>query len=114
MLTLIFSLTVIGGSLFLCYYVKCYLIIYSKLIEFYQRTRKPKQKLKPKDAIVFKNEHHFEEPQASVVPVANLEAIEPALNERHKARCSRNQPSPVLRSKTTSQDATSNRITLDF
>ena len=113
-LTLIQTLSVIGGSLFLCYYFKCYSVIYSKLIKFYQRTHKPKQTLKTKDAVVFKNEHHTDEPQALIVPFAILEAIEPDLNERHEARSSRNPPSPVLRSKTMSHDATSNRITLDF
>ena len=109
-LTLILTITVIGGSLFFAIILNVIRIIYSKLIKFYQRTHK----LKPKDAVVLKNEHHPDEPQASIVPVANFQAIEPDLYERHEARSSRNQPSPVLRSKTTSQDATSNRITLDF
>ena len=61
--------------------------------------------------MLFKNSTEPEEPLASVVPSADLEAIEPDLNKRHEAR---NQPSPVLRLKTTPQDATSNRITLDF
>ena len=49
-----------------------------------------------------------------LVPVANLETIEFDLNECHEARSIRNQPSPVIRSQTTPQDATLNRITLDF
>ena len=42
-LALILTLTVIGGSLFLCNYFKCYSFIYSQFLNFYQRTRKPKQ-----------------------------------------------------------------------
>ena len=113
-LTLILTITVIGGSLFLCYYFKCYSVIYAKLVNFYLRTRQPKNKFKAKDIVVFKNEHHSEKLKASIVPHANLEAVEPGLDERHDARITRNQPSPVLRSNITSQDLMSNRITLDF
>ena len=64
--------------------------------------------------VFVKNKHHSEEPQISIFPVAKLEAIEPDLNERHEARTTQNQPSPVLRSKITFQDAALYRITLDF
>ena len=96
-LTLILTLTVIGGSLFLCYYFKCYSVIYAKLVIINHRTRQPKNKIEAKDIVVFKNNHHSEIPQSSVALVANLEAIEPDLNERHEARSTRNQPSPLLR-----------------
>ena len=39
LITLILILTVIGCSLFLCYYCKCYTFVYSKLIKFYERTQ---------------------------------------------------------------------------
>ena len=100
-LTFILTLTVIG-FLFLCYNFKCYSFIYFKLTKFYQRTRTQKRKLKTNDAVVFKNQHNPKDPQASVVAVANLEAILRDLNERNKVRSSRNQPNPVLRSKSTS------------
>ena len=58
----------------------------------------------------FKNLPESERPHVTVVPSANLEAIEPDFNERHEAS---NQPSVVLRLKTTIQDAPSNRIILD-
>ena len=47
-LTLILTITVIGGSLFLCYYFKCYSVIYAKLVNIYLRTRQPKNKIKEK------------------------------------------------------------------
>ena len=61
--------------------------------------------------MLFKNSTEPDEPHSSVVRSGDLEAIEPELIERHEAH---NQPSPVLRPKSTPQDATSNRITLDF
>ena len=64
--------------------------------------------------MLFKNSTELEEPHASVIPSADLDAIEPDLDERHQARNSRNEPSPVSSPKTTPQDATSNRKTLDF
>ena len=63
--------------------------------------------------MLFKNSTEPEEPHASVIPSADLDGIEPDLDERHKARNSRNEPSPVSRPKTILQDATSNRITTD-
>ena len=62
--------------------------------------------------MLLNNSTEPEEPHSSVVRSGDLEAIEPELNEHHEAR---NQPTnPVLRPKSTPQDATSNRITLDF
>ena len=61
--------------------------------------------------MLFKISTEPETPHSSVVRSADFEAIEPDLNDRHEAR---NQPSPVLRLKTKPQDATSDRITLDF
>ena len=110
-LTIILTITVIAGSLFLCYYFQCYSTIYSKILSFYQRTRKSKRNTKKRDVVLFKNISKPEEPHVSEIPSADLEAIKPDLDERNKAR---NQPSPVLSPKTTSKDATSNRITLDF
>ena len=110
-LTLILTITVIAGSLFLCYYFKCYSTIYSKILRFYQRTRKPQRNNKKHDVELFKNITKPKGPHVSVVPSSDLEAIEPYLDKRHEAR---NRPSPVLRPKATPQDATSNLITLDF
>ena len=45
-LTLSLPITVISGSLFLCYYFKCYSIIYAKILNWYQRARKPKNNVK--------------------------------------------------------------------
>ena len=65
------------------------------------------------DVVLSKNINKPDEPHVSMVPSADLEAIEHDLNTRHETHSSRHRPSPVLRPKTT-QDATSNRITLDF
>ena len=107
-------LTVIGCLLFLCYYCKCYTFVYSKLIKFYLRTHSFKNTRKLKNAGVFKNTQVPVEPTTSVVPSRSPNSVEQELNERHESRSSRNRPSPVLRPKTTTQDATSDRITFDF
>ena len=57
LITLILILTVIGCSLFLCYYFKCYSFVYSKLIKFYERLHNLKNKRKVKTAVIFKTTH---------------------------------------------------------
>ena len=47
-------LTVIGCSLVLFYYFKCYLFVYSKLVKFYERANEVKNKGKLKNSVVFK------------------------------------------------------------
>ena len=49
------SITVIAGSLCLCYYFKCFSTIYFKLLSLYQRTRKPKRNITKSDIVLFKN-----------------------------------------------------------
>ena len=100
----------IGCSLILCYYFKCYSFVYTKLIKFYGRTHKRKLK----NAVILKNTQEPAEPKTSVVPSTSPNPIEQDLNERQEARSSRNRASPVLRPKNTTQDATSDRITFDF
>ena len=114
LITLILILMAIGFSLFLCYYCKCYTFVYSKLIKFYERTHSIKNKRKLKNVVVLKNKQKPVEPITSVVQSTSPDPINQDLNERQKARTSGNQPSPVLRPRTTPQDATSDRITFDF
>ena len=64
--------------------------------------------------MLFKKLTEPEGPHVSVVTAADLEAIEPDLNERHEACSSRNKPSPVLRQMTSTQNTTPDRITLNF
>ena len=113
-ITIILILTVIGSSLFWCYYFKCYFFVYSKLLKFYERTHNINNKRKLQTAVVFKNTQKPVEPITSVVPSTSPDPIQQDLNGRQEARSSRNRPSPVLRPKTTTQDATSDRITFDF
>ena len=110
LLDLVVFLTVIGCSLFLCYYFKCYFFVYTKLIKLYGRTYKSKLK----NAVILKNTQEPVELKTSVVPSTRPDPIEQELNERQEARSSLNRQSPVLRPKITTQDATSDRITFDF
>ena len=78
-LTLNLTLTVIGGSLFLCYYFKCYSIICAKILKFYQQTRPPKNKSKSKEKVVFKKNIQSE-PHTSTVKSTNIEEIVPDIS----------------------------------
>ena len=111
LITIILILTVIGCLLFLCYYWKCYIFVYSKLIKLYERTHSFKNKRKLNNV---KNTQVPVEPTISVVSLTSPNTIEQELNERHESRSSRNKPSPVLRPKSSTQDATSDSITFDF
>ena len=116
-LTLILTLTVISGSLFLCYYFKCYPFIYSKILNLYQRARKPKINAKTSKVIFSKKLTEPLDPHASIVQSADLDVITPQHEENQEdrnARCSRDQPVSVSRSKPKPPDAASDRITLDF
>ena len=113
-LTIILTLTVIGRTLFLCYYCKCYSIICAKLLKFYQRTRQPKNKSKFKEKVVFKKNIQSQ-PYSSTVQSTNIEGIVPDISEHREAKISRSQTSlAFILSTPTHQDATSDRITLDF
>ena len=114
LITLILIFTVIGCFLFICYYCKCYTFVYSKLIKFYKRTNSFKNKRNLKNIVVFKNKQVPVEPTTSVVSSPSPNSVEQELNERHESRSSRNKPSPVLCPKSSTQDATSDRITFDF
>ena len=96
LITLILILTVIDCSLFLFYYCKCYTFVYSKLINFYERTHCFKNKRKLKNAGVFKNTQEPVEPITSVVLSTSPDTIKQDINERQQAVKSGNQPSPVL------------------
>ena len=113
-LTLILTITVISGSLFLCYYFKCYSIIYAKILNWYQRARKPKNNAKISKVLFSKNRKIPEQPPVSIVHSANLEIIQPVQGEAQEPSGSRTPPTPVARSKNKPADAASDRITLDF
>ena len=68
LITLILMLTVIGCSLFLCFYYKCYSVVNFKLIKFYKRTQNFKSKPKLINAVIFKNTQEPVEPKTSLVP----------------------------------------------
>ena len=68
LITLMLIITVIGCSLFLCYFCKCYICVYSKIIKFYERTHSYNNKRKLKIAVVCKNTQVPVEPTTSVVP----------------------------------------------
>ena len=114
LITLILILTVIGFLLLLCYYYNCYSFVHCKLIKFYQRTCKFKNKRKLKNAVVYKNTQEPVKHKTSVVSSTSPDPINQDYKERQEARSSRNRPSYVLRPKATTQDATSDRITFDF
>ena len=113
-LTLILIIIIIFGSLFLCYYFKCYSFIYSKILYFYQRARKPKNNSKISKISFSKNRKSPERPLSSLVHSTSLEQITQVQSENQVAGSSESQPAPVARSKNQPQDATSDRITLDF
>ena len=100
--------------LFLCYYFKCYSIIFAKLLKCYQRTRQPNNKIKSKENVVYKNNIQSE-PHTPTVQSTDIEEIVPDISEHREAKISRSQPSfSLILSKPTFQDATSDRITLDY
>ena len=100
-LTIIFTIAVIANLQFLCYYFKCYSTIYFKILSFYQRTLKPKRNIKTNDIVLFTNLFELKKPHASLVLSADIETIEPDLDERHEARNSRNEASFISRLKST-------------
>ena len=116
-LTLILTITVISGSLFLCYYFKCYNFIYTKILSLYQRARKPKTNIQNSKILFSKNVNKPPDPQASIAHSADSDLTSPgqglSQEERHM-RDSLNQPASATRSKIKPADASSDRITLDF
>ena len=88
-----------------------------KLLNLYQRTRKPKINAKTSKVIFSKRLTEPLDPHASIVHSADLDVITPQHEENletRNARCSRDQPVSVSSSKPKPPDATSDRITLDF
>ena len=72
LIILILILTMIGCSLFLCYYCKWYTFVYSKLIKFYKRTHNFKNNRKLKNAVVLKH---------TQVPVVYTTSIFPSTSQ---------------------------------
>ena len=110
-LKIVLTITVIAGLLFLCFYFKCYFSIYSKSLSLYLRIHKPKRNINTSDRMLFTISTKSKELHSLVVCFVNLKEITLELIERQE---NRTQPSFVLRPKTTPQNATSNRIALDF
>ena len=64
------TIILIIGSLFLCYYFKCYPYIYTKFLEFYRWARRPKIKTNSRGIVRFENVPEHGEPRVALAPSA--------------------------------------------